>query len=162
MLHLIPGTVVEQLIGADAVASPEMVAQLKRFFGLDQPWHVQYGRWVGRLLHGDLRLSWRTRKPVGRLIWERLPVPLAVTGRARARFASAAPTTRAVMLAVVRSDDGRTPLAKGLIERVIVLKHALKSAVIPSAAGAGLQVGCLVGGPVVVEGLCTLPGVGRL
>ena len=37
MLRLIPGTVVEQMIGADAIVSPEMVAQLRRFFGLDQP-----------------------------------------------------------------------------------------------------------------------------
>ena len=41
MLHLIPGTVVEQMIGADAMVSQQMVDQLKRFFGLDQPWHVQ-------------------------------------------------------------------------------------------------------------------------
>ena len=64
MLRLIPGTVVEQLIGADAVVSPAMVAELKRFFGLDQPWHVQYGRWIGQLAHGDLGTSWRTGKPV--------------------------------------------------------------------------------------------------
>ena len=44
MLRLIPGTVVEQMIGADAIVSPAMVAELKRFFGLDQPWWVQYGR----------------------------------------------------------------------------------------------------------------------
>ena len=41
MLRLIPGTVVEQMIGADAVVSATMVAQLKAFFGLDQPWYVQ-------------------------------------------------------------------------------------------------------------------------
>ena len=54
MLRLIPGTVVEQMIGMDAVYSPAMVAQLKAFFGLDQPWYVQYGRWIGQLLQGDL------------------------------------------------------------------------------------------------------------
>ena len=57
MLRLVPGTVVEQMIGADAIASPAMVAQLKRFFGLDQPWYVQYGRWMGQLAHGDLGTS---------------------------------------------------------------------------------------------------------
>ena len=55
MLRLIPGTVVEQMIGADAIASPAMVAQLKAFFGLDQPWYVQYGRWIGQLLPGRPR-----------------------------------------------------------------------------------------------------------
>ena len=49
MLRLIPGTVVEQMIGADAIVSPAMVAELKRFFGLDQPWWVQYVRWLGQL-----------------------------------------------------------------------------------------------------------------
>src|SRR5262247_554768 len=82
MLRLIPGTVVEQMIGADAVVSPAMVAELKRFFGLDQPWWVQYGRWVGRLAHGDLGTSWRTGKPVISLIFERLPVTIELTGLA--------------------------------------------------------------------------------
>src|SRR5512132_3870708 len=79
MLRLVPGTVVEQMIGADAIASPAMVAQLKRFFGLDQPWYVQYGRWMGQLAHGDLGTSWRTGKPVLSLILERLPVTLELT-----------------------------------------------------------------------------------
>src|SRR5499433_878030 len=67
MLRLIPGTVVEQMIGADAIVSPAMVAELKRFFGLDRAWWVQYG-------------SWRTGKPVLQLIVERLPVTLELTG----------------------------------------------------------------------------------
>ena len=50
MLRLIPGTVVEQLIGADAVVSPAMVAELRRFFGLDQPWWLQYSRWLSGLV----------------------------------------------------------------------------------------------------------------
>jgi peptide/nickel transport system permease protein len=79
MLHLIPGTVVEQMIGADAMMSQQMVDQLKRFFGLDQPWYVQYGRWLGQLLRGDLGTSWRTGKPVITLILERLPVTIELT-----------------------------------------------------------------------------------
>src|SRR5256884_9823346 len=72
MLRLIPGTVVEQMIGADAIVSPAMVAELKRFFGLDQPWWLQYSRWIGELAQGNLGTSWRTRKPVIALILERL------------------------------------------------------------------------------------------
>ena len=79
MLHLIPGTVVEQMIGADAMMSQQMVDQLKRFFGLDQPWYVQYGRWLGQILRGDLGTSWRTGKPVLSLILERLPVTIELT-----------------------------------------------------------------------------------
>ncbi|HKZ04030.1 MAG TPA: ABC transporter permease [Methylomirabilota bacterium] len=246
MLRLIPGTVVEQMIGADAVASPAMVAQLKAFFGLDQPWYVQYGRWVGQLLQGDLGTSWRTGKPVVSLILERLPVTLELTlfsvtfalvigvaagvvsavrrdgavdnvtrvgtllglsvpvfwqgtmlilffslylrwmppvvwvdfftdwrrnltimvlpalclGTASA--ANIARTTRACMLDVLRSEYIRTAAAKGLAERMVVLKHALRNALIPIVTVAGLQLGILLGGTVVVEEVFTLPGVGRL
>src|SRR2546422_9067457 len=73
MLRLVPGTVVEQMIGADAIVSPAMVAELKRFFGLDQPWWRQYGRWVAALTQGDLGTSWRTGQPGLTLIPERLP-----------------------------------------------------------------------------------------
>lgn len=79
MLRLIPGTVVEQLIGADAMVSQAMVDQLKRFFGLDQPWYLQYARWMGQLAQGDLGTSWRTGKPVVSLILERLPVTIELT-----------------------------------------------------------------------------------
>src|SRR5258705_1920907 len=82
MLRLVPGTVVEQMIGADAVVSPAMVAELKRFFGLDQPWWRQYGSWIGGLARGDLGTSWRTGKPVIALILERLPVTLELTALA--------------------------------------------------------------------------------
>src|SRR4029078_13382048 len=68
MLRLVPGTVVEQLIGADAVVTPAMVAELRRFCGLDQPWYVQYGHRMAQLAHGDLGTSWRTGKPVVALI----------------------------------------------------------------------------------------------
>jgi peptide/nickel transport system permease protein len=79
MLRLVPGTVVEQMIGADAIASPAMVAELKRFFGLDQPWWLQYSKWIGSLARGDLGTSWRTGKPVVQLIFERLPVTVELT-----------------------------------------------------------------------------------
>src|SRR5438874_8435798 len=82
MLRLIPGTVVEQMIGADAIVSPAMVAELKRFFGLDQPWWMQYSRWLGELARGDLGTSWRTGKPVVALILERLPVTIELTSLA--------------------------------------------------------------------------------
>jgi peptide/nickel transport system permease protein len=101
MLHLIPGTVVEQMIGADAVVSQQMVDQLRRFFGLDQPWHVQYGRWLAQLLRGDLGTSWRTGKPVLSLILERLPVTLELTALAVA-FALVVGVAGGVLSAVWR------------------------------------------------------------
>ena len=246
MLRLIPGTVVEQLIGADAVVSPAMVAELKRFFGLDQPWWLQYGRWMGQLATGDLGTSWRTGKPVLQLIGERLPVTVELTALAvgfslivgvaagivsavrrdqavdnvtrigtllglsvpvfwqgtmlillfsltlrwmppvvwvdfftdprrnltimllpalclgTASAANIARTTRASLLDVLRSEYVRTAAAKGLAARAVVLKHALKNALIPVVTVAGLQVGILLGGAVVIEEVFTLPGVGRL
>jgi peptide/nickel transport system permease protein len=246
MLRLVPGTVVEQMIGADAVVSQAMVDQLKSFFGLDQPWYVQYASWIGRLAHGDLGTSWRTGKPVILLILERLPVTLELTilsvgfalalgmpagivsairrDRAidqvtrvgtllglsvpvfwqgtmlilffslylrwmppivwvdlftdpkrnltimllpviclgTASAANIARTTRACMLDVLRSEYVRTAAAKGLTRRVVVLKHALKNALIPVVTVVGLQAGILLGGTVVVEEVFTLPGVGRL
>jgi peptide/nickel transport system permease protein len=246
MLRLVPGTVVEQMIGADAVVSQAMVDQLKAFFGLDQPWYVQYVKWVGRLSHGDLGTSWRTGKPVILLILERLPVTLELTtlsvgfalalgmpagilsairrDRAidqvtrvgtllglsvpvfwqgtmlilffslylrwmppivwvdlvtdprrnltimllpvvclgTASAANIARTTRACMLDVLRSEYVRTAAAKGLARRVVILKHALKNALIPVVTVVGLQAGILLGGTVVVEEVFTLPGVGRL
>jgi peptide/nickel transport system permease protein len=246
MLRLIPGTVVEQMIGADAVVSQAMVDQLKRFFGLDQPWYVQYSRWIAQLAQGDLGTSWRTGKPVISLIFERLPVTLELTGFSvlfalllgvpagivsavrrdqpidtvtrvgslvglsipvfwqgtmlilffslwlrwmppvmwvdfwtdwrrnltimvlpaiclgTASAANIARTTRACMLDVLRSEYVRTAAAKGLADRVVVLKHAFKNALIPVVTVAGLQVGILLGGTVVIEEVFTLPGVGRL
>src|SRR2546429_3511944 len=84
MLRLIPGTVVEQMIGADAIVSPAMVAELTRFFGLDQPWWLQYGRWIAEIGHGNLGTSWRTGKPVLSLIVERLPGTRELTARSGA------------------------------------------------------------------------------
>src|SRR5206468_577127 len=79
-----------------------------------------------------------------------------------ASAANIARTTRACMLDVLRSEYIRTAAAKGLADRAVVLKHALKNALIPIVTVAGLQMGILLGGTVVVEEVFTLPGVGRL
>ena len=79
MLRLIPGTVVEQMIGADAVASPAMVAELKRFFGLDQPWYMQLWIFVREILTFDFGKSWITREQVSSIFLSRLPATLTIT-----------------------------------------------------------------------------------
>ena len=53
MVRLIPGTVVEQLLGQAAMGSPEVTASFRRFFGLDQALHAQYLGWIGGILRGD-------------------------------------------------------------------------------------------------------------
>ena len=69
--------------------------------------------------------------------------------------------TRAQMLEVLRQDFVRTAAAKGLAERAVVVRHALKNAFIPILTLLGLQVSILVGGTVVLESVFVLPGMGR-
>ena len=69
--------------------------------------------------------------------------------------------TRAQMLEVLRQDFVRTASAKGLNERAVVMRHALKNAFIPVLTLLGLQVSILVGGTVVLESVFVLPGMGR-
>ncbi len=70
--------------------------------------------------------------------------------------------TRAMMLEVLRQDYIRTAWSKGLRERVVVMRHALKNAFIPIITILGLQIPLLVGGAVITEQIFNLPGVGRL
>ncbi|GBD22947.1 Dipeptide transport system permease protein DppB [bacterium HR29] len=70
--------------------------------------------------------------------------------------------TRAMMLEVLRSDYVRTAWAKGLAPRVVILRHALRNALIPIVTVIGLQLPVLVGGAVVYEMVFTVPGIGRL
>jgi len=69
--------------------------------------------------------------------------------------------TRAMLLEVLRQDYVRTAWAKGLRERVVVLKHALKNAVIPVVTVLGLQVAGIAGGAVIIEWIFGLPGMGQ-
>jgi peptide/nickel transport system permease protein len=67
---------------------------------------------------------------------------------------------RGSMLEVIRTEYVTTARAKGVAERRIVLKHALKNALIPTVTVMGLQVGFLIGGAIVVETLFAMPGLG--
>ena len=246
MMRVIPGTVVEQLLGQAAIASPEVLASFRRFFGLDRPLHVQYLDWVAGVVRGDLGVSWLSGRPVLGLFLERVPVsaelavlavgwslvvglPLgtasalwrggrrdgairlfATLGLSLPAFwqgtvlillfsvylgwmpslqwvsltrgpgqnlgimalpaltlgtATAAVMTRmsrASMLDVLGRDYVRTARAKGLREGRVTFHHALRNALIPVVTVAGVQLGYIVGGIVVVEDVFTLPGVGRL
>jgi peptide/nickel transport system permease protein len=246
MVRLIPGTVVEQLLGQASIGSPEVVASFRKFFGLDAPIHVQYLAWLGGLLRGDLGVSWLSGKPVLQLFLERLPVSseLAVLGvgwslllgiplgtaaavwrggvrdgaiRVAATLGLSLPAfwqgtvlillfsiylgwmpslqwvpltrgvganlaimslpaltlgtataamitrmSRSAMLDVLGREFVRTARAKGVHETRVHFHHALRNALIPVVTVAGVQLGYIVGGIVVVEDVFTLPGVGRL
>jgi peptide/nickel transport system permease protein len=69
--------------------------------------------------------------------------------------------TRSSILEVLRDDYVRTARAKGLLERVVVLKHALRNALLPVITTIGVELIILVGGLVVIETVFTIPGVGR-
>ena len=70
--------------------------------------------------------------------------------------------TRTMMLEVLRQDYIRTAWSKGLKERVVIIRHAIKNALIPVVTLIGLQLPILVGGAVIMENIFNLPGLGRL
>ena len=70
--------------------------------------------------------------------------------------------TRTMMLEVLRQDYIRTAWAKGLLERSVILRHAVKNAIIPVVTLVGMQLPILVGGSLIIENIFNLPGLGRL
>jgi peptide/nickel transport system permease protein len=84
-------------------------------------------------------------------------VCLAITG-----MAYTARQMRSAMLEVIRQDYIRTAWSKGLRERVIIMKHALKNSLIPVITLIGIGLGLVFGGAVLVETVFAIPGIGRL
>ena len=82
---------------------------------------------------------------------------LAITG-----MAYTARQTRSAMLEVIRQDYIRTAWSKGLRERTIIIKHALKNSLIPVITLMGIGLGMVFGGAVLVETVFAIPGIGRL
>ena len=87
-------------------------------------------------------------------------IPSLILGTASA--AATMRMTRTMMLEVLRQDYIRTAWAKGLRERVVVMRHAVKNALIPVVTLIGLQLPILIGGSVIMESIFNLPGLGRL
>jgi peptide/nickel transport system permease protein len=244
VMRLVPGTIVDQIL-ANGDSSEEVQRSLRAFFGLDQPVYVQYLKYIGNLLTGDMGVSWRARFPATDMILYALPVTLElaimaavislVVGvtfgafsavkegtpldhiiRVLSLFSLSMPVfwqatmiilvlsltvrwaplgyvsplvdplgnlslmilpalalgtsasasvmrmTRSCLLDVLRQDYVRTAQAKGLRERSVVVRHAIKNAMIPVVTILGLQFGSLLGGSVVVESVFGLPGLGLL
>jgi len=248
-LRFIPGDVLDLMVAemSEETGLSEMTIEaLKHDLGLDVPVHIQYGRWVGDALRGDLGTSLWTDREVVEDIIRRLPISVelgilaivigltiavpvgvysairqdtaadyfgrtgAILGLSLPNFwlgtmvmifpaiwwawsppvklipffedpmanlgqfvipaiimgtAMAAATmrmTRTMMLEVLRQDYIRTAWAKGLRERIVVQRHALKNALIPVITVVGLQVPVLIGGAVVMETIFCLPGIGLL
>ena len=237
MMHLVPGDPAKMMLGELAVQK-EAVDNLRRQLGLDDPIPVQYWRFLGGALRGDLGRSILENQPVARMIWQVLPSTieltlaglgiavvlgfiLGVTAAVRQNswvdnasmvvalwgvsmpsfwmgllliflfslklgwlpatgqggferllmpaftlgyVASAviARLVRSSMLEVLRQDYVRTARAKGLANRLVIYRHALKNALIPVVTVLGLQFGALLGGAVIIETVFSRPGIGRL
>ncbi len=260
MLRLIPGDIIDQMVGEHgAVTGLDRVA-VEKAMGLDVPVHIQYFRWLGvwpyigdegqsefrGLLQGNLGTTLWKRIPVTQELFARWPVtfelgllaiiigltfaiPIGVfsavrqdslgdyIGRSFSILCLAVPgfwlgtmvmifpakwwgwsppiilipftedplgnlgmfiipallmglamsgttmrMTRSMMLEVLRQDYIRTAWSKGLKERLVVTRHALKNALIPVITIIGFMMPVLIGGAVIMEQIFALPGVGRL
>jgi oligopeptide transport system permease protein len=234
LVHAAPGGPFQ----AEKAIPPEAKAQLMRTYGLDQPLHVQYGRFLANAARLDFGPSYKfPSRQVREIIAEALPVsaelggwalllallvgvpigilaavkqntgtdfaamtaalagvsipnfvlgPVLVLGLsltlfvfppalwqgpqsrvlpvatlATAYVAYIARLTRAGMLEVLRQDYIRTARAKGLGERVVVFKHALKLGILPVASYVGPAAARVMMGSIVVESIFAIPGLGR-
>ena len=236
MLLVFTGDPIELLL--PPAAGIDQVKALEVQLGLDQPWWVQYGRFLRSALRGDLGTSFYFHEPAIRLVLQRLPaslelvvwtmlvsttiaIPLGAMAAVHPNswldrsvlvgslIGISAPTfwigivlialfvvtlkllpssgrggwehlvlpvatltfyrvalfirlIRAGMLDVLGQDYIRTARAKGLFERLVVYRHALKNTLIPFVTIGGIQMGGLIAFAVVTEKIFAWPGMGRL
>ncbi|MCL4424928.1 MAG: ABC transporter permease [Firmicutes bacterium] len=123
--------------------------------------------WVGLLLSMlfAIRLHWLPAIGAGKpgdlfSMFEALVLPAFTLGFST--MALIARMTRSSMLEVLREDYVRTARAKGLSEKIVLYKHALRNAAIPIVTIVGLNIGYLLGGAVLVETVFARPGLGKL
>lgn len=240
MIHLVPGDPVMAMVsgGESGGVTGEKIEWLREQLGLNDPIHVQYGRFLYNAARGDLGRSLYTKRPVVKEVLERFPSTLrlafasmglaitmglvlgtisalrpnswidtgsmifALVGVSMPKFwfgilfillfcvklewfpitgqgglkhlvlpalvlglshaAIVARLTRSSLLEVMGMDYITTGRAKGLSERLILLRHALKNAMIPVITVLGVQIGSVLSGTVVLEVVFARPGVGRL
>lgn len=236
IISLTPGDVAAMIIGEGA--TQESIQELREEMGLDDPIIVQYGRYMGSLLTGDMGDSYATGKAVSSEVGSRFPntfkltvlsilisiaisIPIGVISATKqysifdnlgmvlalvgismpsfwlgliliiifalklgwfpsggadsmvsvilpaltlgvASTASITRTTRSSMLEVVRQDYIRTAKAKGVSNKKVIRKHALKNALIPAITVIGLEFGVMLGGAILTETVFSWPGIGRL
>ena len=238
IIHLAPGDAVTAILGRQKV-SAERVSELRAQLGLNDPIPVQYARYLGKVLRGDLGESIRNYVPVSKAIGEQLPSTIAlalsalaialplgflmglaaalsqgswfdtaimgvsVSGMSVPTFwlglllimffsvhlrwfpsisnsnspadlflpaltlalpeaAIIARMVRASMLDVLDKEYVTVARAKGLREHNVVVKHAMRNALIPIVTFVGLQMAYLLGGSAIVETMFARQGIGRL
>ena len=114
--------------------------------------------WLGLMLIIGFSLHLRWFPSGGSEGWRALVLPVITLGTGC--MANITRTTRSSMLEVIRQDYIRTAKAKGVGNRSVIYKHALKNALIPVVTVIGLQFGSLLGGAVLTETVFSWPGIG--
>jgi peptide/nickel transport system permease protein len=140
----------------------DAVARVLALLGLSIP-----NFWLGTLLIPFVSLVLHWLPPVGFVSlldnpWQAIQtliLPSVALGTAVAAFIMR--LVRSSLLEVLRQDYVRTARAKGLRDRTVLYRHALKNAFIPVLTVIGVQVGYLLGGAVIIESIFSLPGMGR-
>jgi peptide/nickel transport system permease protein len=79
LIHMVPGDPTRIMVGIDQRVTPEQLAAVRKSYGLDQPEPVQYAKWMGHVLRGDLGRSIRTRRTITQELRLRLPVTIELT-----------------------------------------------------------------------------------
>ena len=82
VIQAAPGGPEGALLESGRVIDPQVIESYRQRLGVDQPVHIQYVRWLGAALSGDLGISFSTTRPVAEMIWERLPATLELMGAA--------------------------------------------------------------------------------
>ena len=124
--------------------------------------------WLGMMVMLYPAVWWGWSPPVELIKFKQDPlgnlgmffIPALILGTAMS--AATMRMTRTMMLEVLRQDYIRTAWAKGLTEKVIIIRHAIKNAFIPVLTLIGMQFPLLIGGSVILEEIFVLPGIGRL
>ncbi|TVP82146.1 MAG: ABC transporter permease [Alkalicoccus sp.] len=144
------------IVSATRRNSPlDMIIMISALFGLSMP-----NFWLGLMLiqYFALNIDWLPVSGWGTP--QSIILPVITLGTAGA--AIIARMTRSSMLEVIHQDYIRTARAKGVKERYVVYKHALRNALIPVVTVVGLQFGVLLGGAVLTETVFAINGLGRL
>lgn len=154
-LAVVVGVMAGVISAVRAGSAADQATMVGALLGVSVP-----GFWLGQLLIllFAVKLQWL---PVsGHGGWRYLILPALAMGFADS--AVTARTTRSSMLDVVKQDYIRTARAKGLGERVVIYKHALRNAMLPVITLIGLDLGYMIAGAVVLEEVFGRPGMGRL
>src|SRR5206468_858815 len=149
----------------DQSATQAEIAHTRALLGLDRPLAVQYGDFLADAVRGDFGVSIREKRPAMRMVLEHfwpatvelaaaalvLSTVLPAVALAAAPLAQNVRLVRAGMLEVLGQDYVRTARAKGLAERGVVYRHALRNAALPVITVAGLSLGFMLSGALIIE-----------